>query len=68
VRWARVRARYTAVAVVAATATVWLAASGAWPPALLAALVMVGNVVGRHEADRRRRLAVGVWLKLAEPQ
>jgi hypothetical protein len=68
VRWGRVQARYTAAAVVAAAVTVGLAASGAWPPALLAAAVMVGEVIGRHEADRRRRLAVGVWLKLAEPE
>jgi hypothetical protein len=67
VRWLRVEARYTAAAVVAAVFTVWLAVAGAWAPALLAAVVMVGNVIGRHEALRRRRLAVGLWLKLAEP-
>jgi hypothetical protein len=46
----------------------WLrVVAGAWAPALLAEVVMVGNVIGRHEALRRRRLAVGLWLKLAEP-
>jgi len=68
VRWARIQARYTAAAVMAAALTVWLAASEAWAPALLAATVMVGYVIGRHEAARRRRLALGVWLKLADAE
>jgi hypothetical protein len=67
VRWARIEARYTAAAAVAGTVTVCLALAGAWAPALLAGAVMGGYVVGRHEAIRRRRLAVGLWAKLAEP-
>jgi hypothetical protein len=65
-RWARVQARYTAAAVVAAALTVWLAAAGAWPPALLAGVVMVGWLVGRQRAQQQRGLALGVWLKLTE--
>ena len=67
-RWARVQARYTAAAVVAAALTIWLAAAGAWAPALLAGAVMVGHVLGRQRAQQQQRLAVGVWLKLAEPE
>jgi hypothetical protein len=67
VRWARVEARYTAAAVVAGMVTAWLAVAGAWAPAVLTGAVMVGYVVGRHEAIRRRRLAVGLWATLAEP-
>lgn len=65
-RWARVQARYTAAAVLAAALTIWLAAAGAWAPALLAGAVMVGHVLGRQRAQQQRRLAVGLWLKLAE--
>jgi hypothetical protein len=67
VRWARVQARYTVAAGLAAGLTVWLAAAGAWIPALLSGTVMAGYVVGRHEADRRRRLAVSLWRTLTEP-
>jgi len=66
VRWERVQTRYTAAAVLAAVLTVWLAAAGAWAPAVLAGAVMVGHVLGRQRAQHQRRLAVGVWLKLAE--
>jgi hypothetical protein len=53
---------------VAAALTIWLAAAGAWAPALLAGAVMVGHVLGRQRAQQQQRLAVGVWLKLAEPE
>jgi len=67
-RWARVGARYTAAALVAAGLTVWLAAAGSWAPALLSATVMVGYLIGRQDARRRQRLATGVWATLvAEP-
>jgi hypothetical protein len=46
--------------------TIWLAAAGAWAPAALAGVVMVGHVLGRQRALQQRRLAVGLWLKLAE--
>jgi hypothetical protein len=49
---------------VAGGLTVWLAAAEAWIPALLTGAVMAGYLVGRAEADRRRRLALGLWLKL----
>jgi len=65
-RWARVQARYTAAAVLAAVLTVWLAAAGAWPPALLAGGVMVGNVLGRQNARHRQHLALRVWLTLVD--
>jgi hypothetical protein len=46
--------------------TVWLALADAWAPALLSGAVMVGYVVGRQEAIRRRSLALGLWLKLID--